>query len=77
MALTVEAMVERLKAVEARYPETAAELEPVIQALTGPQAITVGTETARRLLGLGSVNTVKHWLELGILPGEREEHSGR
>jgi hypothetical protein len=52
-------------------------LQSVIQALTGPQAITVGTETARRLLEVGSVNPVKHWLELGILPGEQDERSGR
>ena len=32
---------------------------------------------ARKLLGLRSVNTVKRWIELGILAGTWDERSGR
>jgi hypothetical protein len=64
-----------LRAVEARHPEAAAELEPVIRALSEPDVAVIDAEAARRLLGLGPA-TVARWLELGILPGRRDEATG-
>ena len=77
MGLDLAAIVRTLEAVEARYPDTVADLAPVIQALTSPEAATVGTEQARKLLGVRSVNTVKRWIALGILAGHWDERSGR
>ena len=42
-----------------------------------PDETTIGTEQARKLLGVRSVNTVKRWIELGILAGHWDERSGR
>jgi hypothetical protein len=77
MGLDLAAIVRTLEAVEARYPDTVADLAPVIQALTSPEEATVGTEQARKLLGVRSVNTVKRWIALGILAGRWDERSGR
>jgi hypothetical protein len=77
MALDLAAIVRRLKQVEARHPDAAAELEPVIEALTGDGPPMIGTEQARKILGVRSVNTVKRWLELGILGGVWDERRGR
>jgi hypothetical protein len=76
MTVDLDALVRRLQAVEARHPDTVADLEPVIRALTDAEA-TLGTEQARKLLGVRSVNTVKRWLELGILKGSWDDRSGR
>lgn len=77
MKLDLRAIVNRLQAVEARHPETAEELGPVIEALTANGGPTIGTEQARKILGVGSVNTVKRWIELGILTGDWDERSER
>jgi hypothetical protein len=77
MSLDLAAIVRTLEAVEARHPDTAADLAPVIRALTSPATATIGTEQARKLLGVRSVNTVKRWIALGILAGHWDERSGR
>ncbi len=77
MSLDLAAIIRQLRTVEARHPETVGDLEPVIQALTEPGEATIGTEQARRILGVRSVNTVKRWIELGVLAGEWDVRSGR
>lgn len=77
MSLDLAAIVRQLQAVEARHPDTVAELQPVIQALTSDGEATIGTEQARKLLGVRSVNTVKRWVELGILQGQWDVRSKR
>lgn len=77
MTLDLPAIVRVLEAVESRHPDTAAELAPVIRALIDAETATIGTEQARKLLGVRSVNTVKRWIELGMLPGRWDERSGR
>ena len=77
MSLDLAAIIRTLEAVEARHPDTAAELAPLIQALTSPEEATIGTEQARKLLGVRSVNTVKRWIVLDILAGRWDERSGR
>jgi hypothetical protein len=51
MSLDLATIVRQLRAVEARHPEAAAELEPVIRALSEPSEAVVDAEGARRLLG--------------------------
>ena len=77
MSLDLAAIVRQLQEVETQHPDTAAALEPIIHALSGSEESTIGTEHARRLLGVRSVNTVKRWIELGILAGRWDERSGR
>lgn len=52
-------------------------LDPIIKALSEPEERTIGTEQARRLLGIKSVIAVKRWIDLRILPGRWDERSGR
>ncbi|HZS91635.1 MAG TPA: hypothetical protein VFE42_29620 [Chloroflexota bacterium] len=77
MSLDLGAIVRQLQEVGERHPDTAVELDPIIRALSSPDENYVGTEQARKLLGVRSVNTVKRWLELGILAGRWDERSGR
>jgi hypothetical protein len=77
MSLDLTSIVRQLQEVEAQHPDTAAALDPIIRALSSPAESTIGTEQARRLLGVRSVNTVKRWIELGILAGRWDERSGR
>ena|SRR5579871_1484287 len=77
MSLDLGTIVRQLQEVGARHPDTAIELDPIIRALSSPDESYIGTEQARKLLGVGSVNTVKRWIELGILAGQWDEHSGR
>ena len=77
MSVDLDAIVRQLQAVEANYPDTAADLNPIISALSSGGEATIGTEQARKLLGVHSVNTVKRWIELGILAGEWDDRSGR
>jgi hypothetical protein len=77
MSLDLAAIVRQLQEVETQHPDTAAALDPIIHALSGPEESTIGTEHARRLLGVRSVNTIKRWIELGILDGRWDERSGR
>lgn len=77
MGLDLAAIIRQLEAVEARHPDTAPELGPIVRALNGGGDATIGTERARRILGVRSVNTVKRWIEAGILAGEWDERSGR
>jgi hypothetical protein len=77
MSLDLAAIVRRLQEVETQHPDTAAALDPIIHALSGPDESTIGTEQARRLLGVRSVNTIKRWIELGLLAGRWDERSGR
>ena len=77
MSLDLAAIVRQLQEVEARHPDTAADLDPIIRALSSPEESMIGTEQARKLLGVRSVNTVKRWIELGILAGTWDERSGR
>jgi hypothetical protein len=70
-------LVRQLQEVEARHPDTAADLDPIIRALSSPEESMIGTEQARKLLGVRSVNTVKRWIEVGILAGTWDERSGR
>lgn len=77
MSLDLAEIVRQLQAVEARYPDTVVDLEPIIQTLADPGEATIGTEQARKLLGVRSVNTIKRWIELGILPGTWDTRSGR
>jgi Helix-turn-helix domain len=76
-SLHLAAIVRQLQEVEARHPDTAAELDPIIRALSSPEESMIGTEQARKLLGVRSVNTVKRWIELGILAGTWDEQSRR
>jgi len=75
--LDLAAIVRQLEDVRERHPNTAVELEPVIRALTSDEASTIGTEQARKLLGVRSVNTVKRWIEIGMLAGQWDERAGR
>jgi len=75
--LDLAAIVRQLEEVRERYPNTTVELEPVIRAMTNDEASTIGTEQARRLLGVRSVNTVKRWIEVGMLAGQWDERAGR
>ena len=77
MSLDLATIVRQLQEVEARHPDTATNLDPIIKALSSSEENTIGTEQARKLLGVRSVNTVKRWLELGILAGQWDERSGR
>lgn len=77
MSLDLAAIIRQLQDIGARRPDTAGDLGPIIQALSGPEESLIGTEQARRLLGVRSVNTVKRWIELGILAGRWDERSGR
>jgi hypothetical protein len=77
MALDLPAIVRRLQDVEARHPDVADEINPVIQALTGEEAALIGVEQARQLLGAPSSDTVEAWLALGILPGTRDAQTGQ
>lgn len=77
MSLDLTAIVRRLQEVETQHPDTAPALDPIIKALSEPEERTIGTEQARRLLGVKSVNTVKRWLDLGILSGRWDVRSGR
>jgi hypothetical protein len=77
MALDLPAIVCRLQEVEARHPDVADELNPVIQALTGEEAAMIGIEQARELLGAASADEVGALLTLGILPGTREAQTGQ
>lgn len=77
MSLDLMAIIRQLQEVETQHPDTAAALDPIIHALSSPEESTIGTEQARRLLGVRSVNTVKRWIELGILAGRWDEQSGR
>lgn len=77
MSLDLTTIVRQLQEVEARHPDTSANLAPIIKALSSPEESTIGTEQARKLLGVRSVNTVKRWIELGILAGRWDERSGR
>ena len=76
MSLDITSIVRRLQEVETQHPETAAALDPIIHALSGPKESTIGIEEARRILGILSVNTLKRWLETGILAGHWDEGSG-
>lgn len=77
MSLDLAAIVRQLQEVGARHPETAGDLAPIIRALSSPEESRIGTEQARKLLGVRSINTVKRWIELGILAGQWDERSGR
>lgn len=77
MSLDLPTIIRQLQEVEERHPDTAADLAPIIKALSSPEDSTIGTEQARRLLGVRSVNTVKRWIELGILAGRWDERAGR
>lgn len=77
MGLDLPTIIRQLQEVEERHPDTAADLAPIIKALSSPDDSTVGTEQARKLLGVRSVNTVKRWIELGILAGRWDARSGR
>jgi hypothetical protein len=77
MSLDLTAIIRELQEVESQHPDTSAALDPIITALSRPETSTVGTEQARRLLGVRSVNTIKRWLSLGILAGHWDERSGR
>jgi len=77
MSLDLATIVRQLQEVGARHPDTASDLDPIIEALSSPEESLIGTEHARKLLGVRSVNTVKRWLELGILAGQWDERSGR
>src|SRR3954449_3187067 len=71
MALDLPAIVRRLQEVEARHPDVADELNPVIQALTGQDSSVIGVEQARELLGATSAKAVEGLITLGILPGSQ------
>src|SRR5579864_2715113 len=77
MSLDLASIIRKLQEVEERHPDTSVELAPIIKALSSPEDSTIGTEQARKLLGVRSVNTVKRWIELGILAGRWDERSGR
>lgn len=77
MSLDLTSIIRQLQEVETQHPDTAAALDPIIHALSSPEQSIIGTEQARRLLGVRSVNTVKRWIELGILVGRWDERSGR
>jgi hypothetical protein len=77
MSLDLMSIIRQLQEVETQHPDTAAALDPIIHALSSPEESTIGTEQARRLLGVRSVNTVKRWIQLGILSGHWDERSGR
>lgn len=77
MSLDLTTIIRQLQQVEVRHPDTSAALDPIIEALSSPEASTIGTEQARKLLGVRSVNTVKRWIDLGILAGRWDERSGR
>ena len=77
MGLDLATIVGQLRQVEARHPDTAAELEPIISALTGAGEATLSGEQARMLLGVGSIGTITRWLELGILKGEWDAYADR
>jgi hypothetical protein len=77
VSLDLSAIVRQLQEVGERHPDTAVELDPIIRALSSPEENYVGTEQARKLLGVRSINTVKRWIELGILAGRWDERSGR
>jgi hypothetical protein len=77
MSLDLTSIIRQLQELETQHPDTVTALDPIIHALSGPEESTIGTEQARRLLGVRSVNTVKRWIELGILAGRWDERSGR
>lgn len=77
MSLDLPTIIRQLQEVEERHPDTSVDLAPIIKALSSPDDSMVGTEQARKLLGVRSVNTVKRWIELGILAGRWDERSGR
>ena len=59
MSPDLMSIIRQLQDVETRHPDTAPTLNPIIHALSSPEESTIGTEEARRLLGVRSVNTVK------------------
>lgn len=77
MSLDLPTIISQLRAVEARHPETAAELGPVIKALSENGGPTIGAKQARTMLGVDSVDTIERWIDLGILAGDRDARSGR
>jgi hypothetical protein len=76
MALDLPAIVRRLQEVEARHPDVADDLNPVIQALTGQDSSVIGVEQARELLGATSAKAVEGLITLGILPGSQDPQTG-
>lgn len=77
MSLDLTTIIRQLQEVEERHPDTSANLTPIIKALSSSEESTIGTEQTRKLLGVRSVNTVKRWIELGVLAGRWDERSGR
>ncbi len=77
MSVDLTTIVRRLQEVESRHPDTAADLAPIIEALSNLDDDAIGVEQARRLLGVRSFDTVERWIELGILAGRRDERSGQ
>ena len=53
-------------------PAVAARLHAVARLLESDEVRWVGTTEAKRLLGVGSENTVKAWARLGLLRSRRE-----
>ena len=52
----------------------AEQVRTVHQLLAGEDALWIGTTTAKRLLGVGSENTVKAWARLGLLRSRQLPH---
>lgn len=77
MSLDLTTLVRQLQEIETRHPDTAADLDPIIKALSSAEENTIGVEEAFKILGLRSVDTVERWVELGILAGWRDKRSGR
>jgi hypothetical protein len=77
MGIDLAGIVRQLRDVETQHPDTIETLEPIIEALSNPDESAIGTEQARQLLGVRSVNTVKRWIGLGILAGSWDDQAGR
>ena len=76
MAVDLGSIIRTLEAIEARHPDTRADLAPIVAALTAADGVLLDVEEACRIAGLPSAETVREWIRLGLLAAQSGDGPG-